>query len=232
MLRIFIGFDPCETIAFHVLVNSIMRRASVPVQIMPLVLSYLPMLTRAHEPDQSTAFSFSRYLVPWLCGYEGQAVFMDCDMLVRCDIAELFKEADPDAEVSVVKHSYVPKDARKFLDKPQTSYDRKNWSSVMVFNTERCRDTLSLEAVCRAPSEYLRRLHWAERIGELPREYNHLVGEYPPNPEAKIAHFTIGTPCFPKYSVCEFSDEWHEERRRVLYFNPLNAFSLPPKGDD
>lgn len=232
MLRIFIGYDPCETIAFHVLVNSILRRSSVSVQITPLVLSQLPMLLRAHEPNQSTAFSFSRYLVPWLSGYQGQVAFMDCDMLVRCDIKELFDAADPDTQVSVVKHDYVPKDAKKFLDKEQTSYERKNWSSVMVFNAAQCRDALALEVVQRAPSEYLRKLQWAERIGDLPCGFNHLVGEYPPNPSAKIAHFTVGTPCFPKYSVCEFSDEWYEERRRVLHFNPFNAFALPPKGDD
>lgn len=227
MLRIFVGFDSCETIAYHVLSNSIMRRASVPVSITPLLLSQLPMW-REREPDQTSDFSFTRYLVPWLCRYEGLALYLDCDMLCRCDVAELFAAADRAADVSVVKHDYTPKDASKFLGKTQTNYERKNWSSAMLFNAAACTN-LNLSTVNSADATWLRQLRWADCIGELPATFNHLVGEYAPSPEAKIVHFTRGTPCFAKYRNCEFADDWHAERRLLNYHNPVGEYSLADK---
>lgn len=209
-LRIFLGYDPDEPVAYHVAAHSILRHASMPVAITPLVLGQLPML-RPRVPDQSTEFSFTRYLVPWLCDFKGRAIFMDSDILVRCDIAELWAAADESAKVSVVQHDYVPRAAVKFLGKTQTSYARKNWSSVMVFNCARCTE-LTPEAVNAADPAWLRQLHWAgDEIGSLPLTFNHLVGEYPPNPAAKIAHFTEGGPWFNEYRDCEFADEWFHE---------------------
>src|SRR3990167_1177099 len=124
-IRCFLGFDSNEVVAYHVLAHSIMRHASVPVSITPLVLRQLPM-TRPRDPLQSTEFSFSRFLVPWLCGYQGRAIFLDCDLLCRADIAEL--KGDPNAVVSVVKHDYKPRPEDKFLGNTQTIYAKKNWS--------------------------------------------------------------------------------------------------------
>jgi hypothetical protein len=226
MRRVFIGFDPNETVALHVLAHSIMRHSSIPVQITPMVLWQLPM-TRPPDPMQSTEFSFSRFLVPHLCGYEGTAAFLDCDMLCRTDIAELFAEAHPDRAVSVVQHDYTPKHATKFLDKPQTAYRRKNWSSVMVFQNSRCR-ALTPGSVNTASGLELHQFKWLQdsEIGALDPAWNHLVGEYDPNPAAKLVHFTLGTPCFAKYADCEFAAAWHEERRLMLHHNPIGEFSL------
>lgn len=227
MRRIFIGYDPDETVALHVLSHSILRHAKEPVAITPLVLPQLPM-TRPRDPAQTSDFTFTRYLVPWLCGYEGQALYMDSDMLVRCDIAAVFAAADPEAQISVVKHDYTPKDATKFLGKVQTRYKRKNWSSVMVFNCERC-TVLSPGFVNTAEPSILRKLHWANSIAELPREFNHLVGEYAPNPAAKIVHFTLGTPCFGKYRNCEFAQAWREEEWRMRAYQGWHEYSRPDK---
>jgi hypothetical protein len=229
MRRIFIGFDPNETVAFHVLVHSIMRHASLPVQIIPLLLCQLPM-TRPRDPRQSTEFAFSRFLVPWLCDFQGEAVFMDCDMLCRADIMELFEQAHPDAAVSVVRHDYTPAAGPKFLDQPQSRYERKNWSSVMLFRNSRCR-MLTPAYVNQASGLDLHQFRWLDEreIGPFDAAWNHLVGEVPPNPEARLVHFTRGTPCFAKYAGCEFSQEWHEERRRMLDYNPIGEFSLPAK---
>lgn len=207
MLRVFIGYDESETVAYHVLSHSIMRHASSPVSITPLVLSQLPM-TRKRDANQSTDFAFSRFLVPWLCGYQGWSAFMDCDMLTLCDLNELMAAADPVRAASVVKHDYTPLGENKFLDQPQTAYPRKNWSSVMVFNNAKCQ-VLTPEYVNHASGLELHRFAWLNdgEIGELPRTFNHLVGEYPANPDAKIVHFTLGTPCFAKYRHCEFSRE-------------------------
>ena len=140
MIRIFIGYDSSETVAFHVLAHSIMSRTSEAVSITPITMKMARAagFTRERGPLESTEFSFTRFMVPYLCGYEGRAIFMDCDMLVLCDIKELWDYGDNNLPVSVVKHEYIPKTERKFLDQPQTPYRMKNWSSVMVFNNALC----------------------------------------------------------------------------------------------
>lgn len=215
MMKVFIGYDPRETIAFHVAAWSIVRRASQPVSITGLRLSQLP-LTRPREG--STEFSFSRFLVPWLCRYEGAALFLDCDVLVLCDIAELFHLcAHSLKSVQVVQHDYQPRSATKFLNHPQQVYARKNWSSVMLFDCSMCRQ-LTPDYVNSASGLELHQFKWLEdrHIGSLPLIYNHLVGEYATNKNAKVVHFTNGGPWFPEYSDCEFADEWWAERESML----------------
>jgi hypothetical protein len=219
MLRIFIGYDPEETVAWHTLAHSILARASVPVAFAPVARTQLRgVYARERGPAESTEFAISRFLVPYLSGYEGWSLFMDCDMLCRADIAALwsFTEAQADKAVLVCRHDYVPKTERKFLDQPQTRYARKNWSSVMLFNNARCR-ALTPEYVNRAGGLDLHRFAWLadEEIGSLPLEWNWLVGEYPYNPDAKIVHFTIGGPWFDEYRDCDYAAEWFEEHRRM-----------------
>ena len=212
MLNVFIGYDPNETVAYHVCAHSILKNSSHPVSITPINMGNMRNFARPKE-DGSTEFSFSRFLTPYLAGYKGQALFLDCDMLVRCDIAELFELSQGYYDVQVVKHDYKPKTKTKFLGNVQHNYPMKNWSSVMLFNCDNypCRK-LTCDSVSKATGKYLHRFEWTteKRIGELPREYNHLVGEYEPNPDAKIVHFTLGTPCFKGYEDQEFADEWYE----------------------
>src|SRR6266571_3337445 len=142
MLNVYVGYDPREAVAFYTLAHSIVRRSSIPVSIAPLMQRQLKHLyTRSRGPTESTEFSLTRFLVPALAGYRGWSLFMDCDMLCRADIAGLAVEIErqPNKAVLVVKHDYVPKTERKFLNQVQTKYPRKNWSSLMLFNNERCR---------------------------------------------------------------------------------------------
>lgn len=226
MIRIFIGYDSNESVAYHVLSNSIMRHASVPVAIIPLILNQLPM-TRGREEYQSTEFSFSRFLVPYLCGYMGHAIFMDCDFLCRADIRELMNAVDFHKSVSVVKHDYQPRAENKFLDQKQSLYKKKNWSSMMVFNNAMC-DALTPKVVNESSGLYLHQFKWLaddSLVGDIPKDWNHLVGEYEPNPHAKMVHYTLGTPCFKKYSDCEFADEWYQEKDLLLSYNRAGEFS-------
>jgi len=219
MIRVFIGFDSAEDVSFSVLAHSIHARASEPVAITPVMLSQLKdVYQRAHNPLQSTEFSFSRFLTPWLAGYEGWAVFMDCDMLMREDIAGLWKLRDERYAVQVVKHVHVPKEAVKFNEHTQTKYEKKNWSSVMLMNCARCK-ALTPEYVNNASGLELHQFKWLESeelIGALPAKWNHLVSYDPPRPDAALAHFTIGGPWFKEYEDCEFADEWRAERVRML----------------
>lgn len=216
MLNIYIGYDPRESVAFHVLTHSLLRRSSVPLSVSPLVRSQLGSIyTRPRGPIESTEFSMTRFLVPYLSGYAGWSLYMDCDMLCRTDIAALAAEIERHADKAVVvcKHDYVPKSERKFLDQVQTKYARKNWSSLMLFNNERCR-ALSPDYVSSASGLELHRFAWTENrlIGKLQPEWNWLVGEYPHNPGARIVHFTLGGPYFPEYRACDYADEWFAER--------------------
>lgn len=205
--------------AYHVLCHSILRQASKPVSFIPINKRMLPEFDRGIE-DGSTEFSFSRFLTPYLCGYQGQAIFMDCDMLVRGDIYDILEHCDLYHDVFVVKHNYDPSTASKFLGNVQHVYPKKNWSSVMVFNNFMypCKK-LTPEVVSVQSGKYLHQFEWTkeERIGELPLEWNHLVGEYPENEEARIIHYTLGTPCFNDYAHQEWSEEWHNEKELMNY---------------
>lgn len=219
MINVYIGYDAREAVAFSVLAYSIHARASAPVSASPLMLSQLKgILTRERHPLQSTDFSFSRFLTPYLSGYAGWSVFMDCDMLMLDDIAGLCGLCDDRYAVMVVKHDHVPKETRKFLGEPQSKYEKKNWSSVMLFNNSRCR-ALTPEYVNTASGLELHQFKWLagdDLIGALPDRWNHLVGYSAPRRDAALVHYTLGGPYFEEYRNCEYSKEWFAERDAML----------------
>ena len=215
MIRFFIGYDTREAIAFSVLSHSIHARASRPVSIAPVMLSQLGhVFRRDRNALQSTEFSFSRFLTPYLCDYQGWAIFTDCDMLMLDDVAKLWELRDERYAVQVVKHVHVPKEDTKFLGAVQTKYEKKNWSSVMLMNCAKC-TALTPEYVNRASGLELHQFKWLEGdhlIGEIPKRWNHLVGYDAPDAGAGLVHFTIGGPYFAEYADCEFAREWFAEK--------------------
>ena len=219
MIKVFIGYDPREAVAYSVLAHSIHARATVPVAIAPLMLSELSgVLKRERHPLQSTDFSFSRFLTPFLSDFAGWSIFMDCDMLVLDDIARLYSLRDERYAVMVVKHDHVPKESRKFLDQPQTPYQKKNWSSVMLFNNAKCR-ALNPDYVNTASGLDLHQFKWLsddELIGEIPARWNHLVGYHPPRGDAGLVHYTLGGPYFDEFRACEYAEEWRRERDAMM----------------
>lgn len=220
MIRVFIGYDSREAVAYSVLAHSINTRATVPVTITPLMLSQLGgIYRRERNPLQSTDFSFSRFLVPYLCNFEGWAIFTDNDMLVLDDIARLWALRDDRYAVQVVKHNHVPKEEVKFLGYQQTKYEKKNWSSVMLMNCAKCR-ALTADFVNTATGLELHQFKWLgddSLIGELPSGWNHLVGYDAPRSDASLVHFTIGGPYFNETRDCEYAEEWFSEREAMLY---------------
>ncbi len=214
MINIYIGFDPREAVAYNVLASSIQARSSEPVSICPLMLTQLRMLmTRPRHQLQSTDFSFSRFLVPFLSGFKGYSIFLDCDMLVLDDIWRLWALRDEQYAVQVVKHDHRPVETVKFLGEPQSRYEKKNWSSVMIFNNEKC-GMLSPEYVNSATGLDLHQFKWLKDdslIGALPNRWNHLVGYDPKTADVSLVHYTLGGPYFPEYANCEYSDHWRAE---------------------
>lgn len=225
MIRVFIGFDARETVAWHVLTHSVLARSSQPVAFVPLALNNLgPLMWRERNALQSTDFSFSRFLTPHLSNYEGWSLFMDCDMLMLEDIAKLWALRDDRYAVMCVKHEHVPTETTKFLDKPQTAYGKKNWSSVMLFNNAKC-TALTPEYVNTATGLELHQFKWLESddlIGELPKEWNHLVGYDRAGTGKSNVHFTIGGPYFNEYTNCEYSREWFTEHSAMLRVDQRN----------
>jgi len=213
-IPIFVGYDPREAIAYHTCVNSIIRNSSVPVAIVPVALNLFQDYTETHT-DGSNHFIYTRFLVPYLMGWQGWAIFIDGDMIVRGDIAELWDQRAMSKDVMVVKHDYKTKRREKYLGSPNEDYPRKNWSSVILWNCSTYPNRqLTPEFVQQSTGSFLHRFSWLEddRIGELAPEWNWLPDEYGANPDAKLLHYTLGTPCFHEFADTPQAEEWHRER--------------------
>jgi lipopolysaccharide biosynthesis glycosyltransferase len=213
-IPIFIGYDPREAIAYHTCANSIIRNATKPVAIVPLALNLFEDYKETHN-DGSNHFIYSRFLVPHLMDFSGHAIFIDGDMIVRGDITELWNLRSSALDVQVVKHDYQTKMTEKYLGSKNENYPRKNWSSVILWNCNSWPNRkLTPEFVEKATGAQLHRFSWIDddRIGELPREWNWLPDEYGANKQAKLLHYTLGTPCFHEFADTPQGEEWHRER--------------------
>lgn len=218
-IPIFIGYDPREAVAYHVCANSIVRHASCAVAIIPLALNLLSDYTETHT-DGSNQFIYSRFLVPHLMDYTGHAIFIDGDMIVCSDIAELWSWRQQQYDVQVVKHNYETCMTEKYLGSKNENYPRKNWSSVIIWNCESTANKqLTPEFVQQSTGAELHRFTWIrdEQIGELPAEWNWLPDEYGPNCNADLLHYTLGAPCFHDFATTPMADDWHHERMLTEY---------------
>jgi len=228
MMRVFLGFDQAEAVSWSVFAYSIQRHASIPVQIAPIMLSQLKSeINRPWDSKQSNEFAFSRWLVPYLCGYEGWAMFADCDMLCTTDLAELWALRDNRFAVMTVQHGPLEVGETKYLGRPQTPYKRKNWSSVMLFNCTKCK-ALTPHYVNTAHGLHLHQFKWLkekkETMGALPLEWNYLIGGYYPIPEKtpKIIHWTNGGPWFLDYADVPYSELWNNEFALTVHSEQLS----------
>ncbi len=219
---LFVGHDPREAVAYHVFCESVIRKASRPIHIVPLALSLLRDYEETHT-DGSNAFIYSRFLVPHLMGFRDWAMFCDGDMLCRDDIIKLWNLRDDQFAAMVVKHDYKTKAKRKYvgtsMETVNPDYPRKNWSSVILWNCGHPANRILTPAhVMKATGPQLHRFqHLADdEIGELPAEWNHLVTEQPENPDAKLVHYTLGVPEIPAYRDCDYAAEWLQTKRQAV----------------
>ena len=215
IIRIFAGYDEREAAGFYAFCQSVIQHTSMPVSITPLG-------SNGTERDGTNAFTYSRFLVPYMCGFQGFALFVDgADMLARCDLADLWAQREAWYAVKVAKHEYATKHPRKYvgteLETANYDYPRKNWSSVILWDCghymNRC---LTPEYVAKHHGSHLHRFEWINdqsRVGELPLEWNWLADEYGESVDAKLLHWTAGIPGFYAYKNAPHADEWRQAVR-------------------
>jgi Glycosyl transferase family 8 len=207
--RIYIGYDSTQHIAYEVLQYSLRLHASRNLDINPICLRHLERdhgWARPIDPLQSTEFTYTRFLVPYLCDYKGIALFMDCDMLCLADISELFQLEMENYALRVVKHHHHPTKEIKMGGKVQASYPRKNWSSLMLMNCEYLQ-IWTLQDVQERSGAWLHRFEPIpdELIGDLPPEWN-VLDRY--GPSTKLIHYTDGGPWLPGCENHPYGDIW------------------------
>jgi hypothetical protein len=217
MVPLYVGYDPRESATYHVLCQSVLNTATVPVAFVPLHSSMLNDFDG--QQDGTNAFIYSRFLVPELMGFLGWAIYCDSDMLFRTDINELWKLRDESKAAMVVKHDYKTRYPLKAIgtaiEGKNESYPRKNWSSMVLWNCGHPMNRiLTRDFVSEAGGRRLHRFEWLpdEMIGEIPRSWNWLVGEYDYNLGANLVHFTLGAPGFEYYKDCDYSAEWFNNK--------------------
>lgn len=239
-LRIFVGYDGREKIAYEVLKHSIEKNTRSDISIIPLYHKELrrqgyfhrPWLTEAITGNHqdlidgrpfSTEFSHTRFLVPELMKFNGWALFMDCDMVMRCDVREIFDFCDDRFAVMCVQHRQQITSAVKMDGAPQQSYSRKNWSSFMLINCGHpANRKLTREVVNTATGGWLHGLSWLDdrHIGQLPDYYNWIEGTSRANQHPRVIHYTEGGPWFASKKNVAFSQVWDEYYNSLMEFRP------------
>lgn len=226
-MRVYIGHDPRDDMAFHVCEASLLEHATIPVEVHPIsdpTNHELGIYWRGHWTDGttrqmydmvdkkpfSTQFSFARFGVPIVEEYGDEWVlFMDADMMWRADIAELVEQIENTKAVMCVKHNQQVTEETKMdgVEQVPNTHGRKNWSSFMLIKPSGCSD-MTRYALNNMSGEWLHSMMWVqdELIGELDPAWNHLVGHDKPRDDAKIVHHTLGTP--DMCAVDEYEDEW------------------------
>ncbi|MEL6584473.1 MAG: glycosyltransferase [Pseudomonadota bacterium] len=221
-LKIYIGYDTREDIAYQVAKYSILRHTGGDVEIYPLKQAELRELGLYTRPTDkaSTEFSITRFLTPYLAAFDGWSIFVDCDFLITRDITEIFDVLDNDKALYCVQHDYTPANMIKMDGKQQTVYPRKNWSSFMAFNGAHPNvKALTPSVVNGETPAFLHRFSWLsdDMLGELDREWNFLEGEYAkPETPPMCIHYTNGGPWFDNWQDVDYAAEWIAERDLYL----------------
>lgn len=220
-LKVYIGWDEREQDAYSACVESIRRNTKGDVEIRSLRLHELQDTRHIYRDEffenetVSTGFAFTRFLVPHLTNYEGWALFVDCDFIFTKGLEELWAMRQDEYSVMCVQHSeYKPSQKIKMDGCEQTTFPRKNWSSLMLFNCAHpdCRQ-LDPKTVSSKDAAFLHQMKWAGKksIGSLSVKWNWLVGEYDkPSKDfmPNAIHYTNGCPFMKGYEGCDYAGEY------------------------
>ena len=217
-ITIVVGFDQREAIAYHTFCQSILEKTTIPIQFVPLAINSLYFYNEYHN-DGTNNFIYSRFLTPYICDFKGFAVYADGDMICNADISELADLFDTSKAVQLVKHDYKTKRSIKYFGNENKNYPRKNWSSMVIFNCQHpANRVLTPQFIQEHDGAFLHRFQWLQdyEIGELDSTWNYLAIEYKPRKDAKLIHYTLGTPCLVDFKEAEMSDIWWKTYDRVI----------------
>lgn len=225
MITIFHGFDPREEIGTHTFCSSVIHRSSWPVALIPLHLDMFKSFYAQDHRDGTNAFAYTRFLIPFLQGFRGWAMFADgADMVCKADIAELWALRDEYKAVMVVPHDYKTKHPRKYIgtkmEAGNRDYPRKNQSSLMLINCPHYAwRQMTPEKVQAMSGADLHGFAWIpdHQIGHLPLEWNWLADEHGENRDAKLLHWTAGIPAFPHYFDAPHADDWAQAACKITH---------------
>lgn len=217
-MKVFIGYDSTSPISYNVCKFSIKKNTSKDIEVVPLIQQDLRdqgIYYRPIDEKGSTEFTFTRFLIPFISGYQGWAIFCDSDFLWINDIQKLIEKADDQYAVMVVKHEYVPSVDIKFLGNIQYQYPRKNWSSMVLWNCSHEKNKIiTKELINTASGQFLHRFMWLNNsdIGSIDKTWNWLVNWYqePKDGHPNALHFTEGGPWIDNYKDCQYSNIWEE----------------------
>jgi lipopolysaccharide biosynthesis glycosyltransferase len=213
MFRIFIGYDSRFPEPAEVLAYSFRKHSSIPLDIRYLKLDQLD-LNRTHDPLASTEFTYSRFLVPHLCDFQGAALFVDNDMLVFGDVAKIANLDMKPYALRVVQHDYQPVNTVKMYGAVQTNYPRKNWSSMMLMDCAKLK-LWTKSVVETQTGAYLHRFQDIPdaQIGELPKTWNNLDWM---DDTTDLLHYTNGGPWFEQYLNHPHAAIWFKYRQEWI----------------
>lgn len=238
MMRIYVGYDPRDEMAFRACVASIRETASVQPEIYPLKeydLRRRGIYSRAYTVESSgqmidsidrrpfsTQFTFTRFAVPIFDKSDDYVLFVDADFLFRRDVNEILTGIDRSKPLLCVQHDYKPPEGAKFDGMLQQQYKRKNWSSLMLMRPRGL--NLMQAELNNASGRYLHQFQWMEedQIGALPPTWNCLEGWHTDEDPAAI-HYTRGTPDMVDFPQ-PFSNDWW--RAAAMYHHGMNKHDL------
>jgi lipopolysaccharide biosynthesis glycosyltransferase len=210
--KIYIGYDESQDIAYNVCDFSIRKHSSIDIDINKINNKTIDGYDRENDPLASTPFTYARFYIPFINDYKGFSIFCDGDFLFIDDVKKLINLFDPNYAVQVVKHDYTPSNTIKMNNKVQTIYPRKNWSSLILWNNEHPKNKqLDLELLNKSTGSFLHQFKWLDNkeIGEIPYEWNWLVGWYNETQynKPRALHFTEGGPWLKKHDNT-YDDLW------------------------
>lgn len=128
--NIFVGSDRSQLLAVKVLEHSIRRHTTMDVRLRSMHNLDLPDPKDVRQ-GKRTGFSFARFAIPQLMGYQGKAVYLDADMLVFRDFRELY--SIPFEGAKIVIQEELPDQAQP-SDKTGAPKKRIKQCSVMLLD--------------------------------------------------------------------------------------------------
>ncbi|MGI8440582.1 MAG: glycosyltransferase [Thermoleophilaceae bacterium] len=165
-IRVFVGADESQLVPAAVLEYTIRKNTSRRVEFNVMRDLPVPMPSDPAKRPR-TGFSFYRFMLPELVGYEGRALYLDCDMQVFADMSELWELPFGDETVLC---TYQPKPPER-------------WSGNKSFKPGRHLAVMLLDCS---------RLHWdvAEIVRGLDEDrygYTELMSDLAVVPEEQIS---------------------------------------------